>query len=308
MVMEYNVDEIRAYLLRMIANKNHRLSGMIDGANKFTSNRDPQKAKSYHDVFNKVAETFAGRSNTLDLEQIYEHIQANPKSRFNVYNYFDVDTLVAYNEYLTKFLSMVDLRAYECGRRRATMEDFSYGFSEVGKWLQATAGKEESGFYDKMRPMRIAKKRFKDKMIFNPQKPLSQSAFDKKYNAKACEQSLKNYLQDKHGQKVTSVKDPEYIEYTYKGESFRLPVVSKEYYTDQDARGVVDIVASGREGRLYRTEYSSGEIYKGDLYDFEGNIVQIDVGGEDFYPNSTYWKAKEPKIVDDHGMDQTTFF
>lgn len=82
----------------------------------------------------------------------------------------------------------------------------------------------------------------------------------------------------KHAKTVSKQEKPETFTYYYKKRKFVLRVVNKEYYTDIDGYGLTSIEAVGDNCRLMGTFYSSGEAYKGNLYDLDGNFVNIDDG------------------------------
>ena len=102
-----------------------------------------------------------------------------------------------------------------------------------------------------------------------------------RYLCGRCDTELLAYLEMKHnGRDIFATaevpkKRPVY-RFEYKGATLELEVLQQKYYTDIEGRGLTSIVAEGREGRLYTTNYNDGRVYDGDLYDRDGNLVEVD--------------------------------
>ena len=301
--MQYNEDMIRDYLLRRISKKNRRISGALREVVK--SNRG-----SYNTGFNEILGFFANGLNGETMTQIFEHIEANPTKRYSPYHYFDIDTLNAYDAYLQKILTETDVISYGLGHKRSTASDFQKGFAEAkGDWRRlARERSTKNGYYNASRPVTVVKGRRNGVTVLSPKKPLTDEQFAKRYNEGECAKELYAYLSMKHRgvdvyapvEDATPAKKRDVYRFDYKGKILELDVLSKEYYTDIEGRGLISITAEGREGRLYTTNYNDGRVYDGDLYDLDGELVQVDGGGQVFYENKNFYdafKAKKGKSV-----------
>ncbi len=306
-VMQYNEEMLRAYLLRRVARKNRRISGALKQVVK--SNKG-----SYNNGFNEILSFFCDGLNTETMNEIFNHIENNQKKRYAVYHYFDVDTLNAYDTYLQRILTETDVAAYNVGHKFATASDFSRGFKEAKSVWRGLCRERSSknGYYNISRPVKTAKTVRDGITVLDPKKPMSDEQFAKKYDETECAKELFAYLEMKHhGRDVTAklttepspkqevkkevvskknetptqAKKPEIYMFKYKGEVIPLEVIEKDYFVDEQGTGVTKIVAEGKEGRLYTTHYPDGAIYEGDLYDYDYRLVEVDGGGQVFYPS-----------------------
>ena len=296
--MQYNEDMIRDYLLKRIARKNRRISGALREVVK--SNRG-----SYNNGFNEILGFFANGLNGETMTQIFEHIENNQTKRYSPYHYFDIDTLNAYDTYLQRILTETDVVAYGLGHKKTTASDFHRGFAEAKSVWRDLAREKSSknGYYNASRPVSVVKGKRNGITVLSPKKPLTDEQFAKRYNEGECAKQLYAYLEMKHRGRdvfapVEEAKKREVYRFDYRGRTLELDVLEKDYYTDIEGRGLISITAEGREGRLYTTNYNDGRVYDGDLYDLDGNLVQVDGGGQVFYENKNFFdtfKAKRTK-------------
>jgi len=301
--MAIDKKKLRAFLLREIASSNKRITSLMYSEAK--SRRD-----CYNSGFNEILTRFAGDEYSESMKIIYNDIARNPKKSYAAYNYFDVDTLICYRAYLQSIITEVEGIALENRHRYPTGRDFRAGLNRVSDNLLKNEISGSAGLYDFKSPVKIAYSTESGSRKLDPQKALSREVFQKKYNYYDCKRELDEYIKVKFDERVKSKRsqefateeDREFIEYRYKGQKHKLVVNSKEYYSDEDGKGVVWIRASGKIGTLYGTYYSSGEVYNGDLYDYDGNVVEVDGGGEVFYESKVSSKAEQkpqtPEIDD----------
>ena len=289
--MQYNEEMIRDYLLRKIARKNKRISGCLKQVVK--SNRG-----SYNIGFNEILGFFAGGLDGVAMSQIFEHMDINQTKRYAPYHYFDIDTLNSYDTYLQTILGETDGVAYRAGHYKATANDFHRGFASAkGLWRENIRKKSEvNGYYNYNNPITIMRTIKDGYRVISPKKPMTDEQFAKKYNESDCARELNAYLQMKHHgidvyaqQEQEETIETETYKFVYRGRHLELDVISKEYYADIDGNGLTSITAESEEGRLYTTICNDGRVYKGDLYDFDGNIVQVDGGGQVFYENKNFY-------------------
>ena len=293
--MQYNEDMIRDYLLKRIAKKNRRISGALKEVVK--SNRG-----SYNNGFNEILGFFANGLNGDTMMQIFDHIESNPTKRYSPYHYFDIDTLNAYDTYLQKILTETDVVAYALGHKRSTASDFHKGFAEAKSVWRGLAREKSSknGYYNASRPVTVVKTRKNGITMLSPKKPLTDEQFAKKYNEGECAKELYAYLQMKHRgidvyAPTEEPKKRDIYRFDYRGRTLELDILEKDYYTDIEGRGLTSIVAEGREGRLYTTNYNDGRVYNGDLFDLDGELVEVDGGGQVFYENKNFYDAFKAK-------------
>ena len=274
------IDEkmVRAFLLREVANCNRRIVGIVKDCSK--SNREV-----YNTCFNDIFFNFGGSRNNQPQASAYEHMSANPKKSYSIYNYFDIDTLIAYRKYLENIINGVDVKLMKDNRRRATSRDLRESLSESRSLLRSRPGEAITGYYDVKRPVVLAKKKDKDGTHLDPVKPLSREVFDKKYDWKECREELKKYISSKHMEEYQE-ESYDTIEYNYKGVKLVLEVKSRNYYADAEGRGIVSLRAGAKEGMLFGSYYNDGTIYTGDFYNLDGELVESDCGGEYFYENT----------------------
>lgn len=287
--MSINQDMIRAYLLRDIANKNSRLSGLM--ISRLTSSND------YKIGFNEILHFFAGGKNAITLD-IINNRNNDINKEYAAYYFFDVDTLIAYNQYLQSIISEIDVATYESGHKRASAMDYNKGLKIAQKKLLEQAGTIETGFYNKTNPITLQYKYKDGKRQLDPQKPMSKEQFDKKYNIFFCRKEVEKYLEAKRAMKALKAPAKQglgTIDYTYRGKKLTLDIVKKEYYTDIEGSGLHYVVAKNNVGTLMGTYNVDGSVYHGDLYDREGRLVEVDGGGEEFFENirkSNYVESK----------------
>ena len=241
---------LRDYLRRQIANIHKQISG------KANSLRD-----SFRSVFSDVVGGFANanyNSMTDVLRDIYDDINDKHTSS-SVYNYFDLDTLYSYLQYVKKVNEGIDKSRRERGSYQLKAQDFDKGILNARRWLNTYAGKEESGFYSITDPIHVLIKNGE----LAPEKTLSPTEFVKKYDDVECSKRLEVYLTDKH-EKIKP-------DFTYNGESYYIE--NRELYIDLDGHPVTYIDALNKNSRLMGYFDNAMKPYYGDLYDIEGNFV-----------------------------------
>jgi len=286
--MDINETQIRDYLQRMIANKNKRLSGMYKGA--FASNR-----RIYNAGFGEVVDFFVSGDMSGSIKTILNDMDRNPKKHYAYYNYFDIDTLYSYDKYLGKILQEIDIRATSLNRgKHVTCSDIAYGFDRAKNWIRDNANTEETGYYNRNKPVAIARVDVGGIKSLNPKKAPTQESFDKKYHAEECKRQLNLYLSRRELLRE-GYDESEMIPFEFMKQNFYLVEKKKDYYTTEEGRGITSIMAVGKEGQLYRTFDGSGEIYSGNIYSQDGELVEMNGGGEEFIPNAKYFKLKAPK-------------
>jgi len=286
--MQFDEKKLRAFLLRQVANCNRRIVGIMH--DKKTSNRS-----QYNGGFNEILTTFAGGMYTPALNIIFDNMSANPQKRYSPYNYFDIDTLYAFYKFLNNVIAETDANAYLYGRKYSTAQDFSVGIKNARKILENGHQKKETGYYNKNNPITLAYTNKNGVKILNPEKSMTQEAFDKKYNYYECKKELEEYVSFKHSPAPIQLAEPplnedfdsaDVIEFKHDGTLHKLRVDKREYYTGAQGEPVISIEASADIGTLYAVYNVDGSVYRGDLYDQDGNFLEHDAGGETFFPRT----------------------
>ena len=288
--MELNEEKIRAYLLRQIANKNKTIVGMM-------SNEARSYRNGFNNGFNEILSAFSGGLNTGTMERVFDHIAENPKKSYSAYNYFDIDTLIAYNSYLENIIICVDGVAAGYRHMKPTANDFRTGFKTAKEEFRKYAGKEGSGYYNTSKPVTLAYTYRNGYKVLDPKKPMSRDAFAKKYNEKDCQDEVNKYLSIRHNKESRTIGNHVH-EYVYNGKKYLLDVVKKEQYTSDEGYGVTYIEARGAIGTLMGTYFQDGSVYEGDLYDLDGELVEMDGGGEVFYANKNFDEKNSYRLGD----------
>lgn len=253
---------LRHYLRRQIADVNKKISGrarQIDG---------------YSSVFADIIGGFANpyKSNDTDiLRDIYDDIRCCHKSS-SVYNYFDLDTLYAYYEYIKFIFKNIEKSRREQGRYTCRPYDFDRAIESGCRWLIKNKGKEESGFYSLDNPIGVM---YKDGEL-SPERTLSHEDFNKRYDDIECVRTFESYMTYKHGK--------EKPDFEYKGELYYTE--HKELYVDGDGYPVLYIDAINSNARIMGYFDRANNEYHGDLYDTEGNfMVSAEDTGVTLYEN-----------------------
>ncbi|MBQ7351374.1 MAG: hypothetical protein IJW59_00695 [Clostridia bacterium] len=292
MAKEIKTDEIlREYLLRLVSDNNRVISGMMSSA--FKSNR-----QAFAIAFDDIYEAFVSKKN-LEWQRIKEDRESVHPS-YKPYQYFDIDTLYAYKLYLDKVIEFADKRAYGGGRRLMNAKEFSNGVKDASFWLHdPNIPLEEKGYYNKTSPVSAVWK----KGSLSPKKALTGDAFREKCGKYNCEGLLQEYVENKHSKKRPDnsefeIKADEIITFMYNGNKLTLNVDEKDYFVSRKGEGLTAIKASCPVGVLFGTYMTSGQVYYGDIFDLDGNLVEVNGGGEQFYPTKTQEKIAEEEMLE----------
>lgn len=286
MAKDIQIEEIlREYLLRCISKDNKVLSGMISSAYK--SNR-----RAFALAFDDIYEAFVDKKN-IEWKKIKED-KENIHPSYKPYQYFDVDTLYTYKLFLDKVIKCVDERADSSVRKLVNAKELSDGLKDATFWLNdPKVPAEEKGYYDKFNPI----KPYFKKGRLSPKKALTGDMFREKYGEYDCVAMLNDYIGQKHSKLKSTRVDSESelsetINYRYDGEVLTLTIIDKQYYVSRKGEGLTAIEAISNEGRLYGTYLQNGDVYCGDVFDIDGNLIELNGGGEHFYPV----KSKEAQL------------
>lgn len=263
---------IRHYLRRRIAKQHSELS-------KKMYHKGRELGGGYTEVFKAFANPFSsGPEYTDELIDIFEHKKRTGNS-FSVYNYFDIPTLNAYFKYLYKLNTEIKISRADDDKRYIYLEkDFKKAYENTCNWLIDNAHREETGFYNPDRSIGL--------LIFNgklsPGRTMPEDEFRAKYDDKECMEALNEYLEIRF-------KGKNNYDFCYNKEGFFIDGV--QHYLDIDSNPITYINASNQRKLLMGYFDASNNPFDGDVYDFEGNIVEEEgragVAIYDKYPRVT---------------------
>ena len=283
----YKEEMMRDYLLRKIARNNFRISGYLNNGEKSAKN-------VYSDGFNEILSFFARGLDTAVMKKIYRHMARTENKHYVPYNYFDLDTLISYDAYLESIFQEVDKITTD----DSSSSKFHKGFNIAkNNWRETRhTPSVNNGYYNYDWPIGLMRSRENGCLQLSPKKALSEEQFEKQYDENECINSLGSYMEFKYNSidvknVVDQTQKKEIYLFKYNGKTLELEVVDKEYYVDIEGKALTRITAEGMQGRLYTTNYDNGSVYNGDLYDIEGNIVEFDGGGVEFYPNENFYAS-----------------
>lgn len=290
--MDLELIKVRDTLQRNIAEKNKRLStifGRVLGGN----------GRSFGNLFSNIINIFA-RNNFDLVRQINSAVEEYGDNKYSAYNYFDLDTLYAYNRYLEVILSEFDLI-----KRQLTCGEIDNVLHKAGDYLNANADKSGSNYYNKNKPVGFEYKETNVGKEYSPRRTLSEVEFVKKYNVNSKDAMLdvwdffserRNGVKKLRREEIDKdlLNNSETINYRMNDKQLELVVVKKEYFLDKNGSGIVSIMAQCPEGTLYTTRSASGKVYNGPVYDNNG-VLKDEVGGEIFYPRAITAGKIQPK-------------
>lgn len=266
---EKDLEILHKYMLRRIAEKNIVFSGM---SYKFRETSKSMRTNIFRNFARGDMSYFSPTAGNINLDYINEDIYENGKS-VSPYNYFDLDTLIAYDSYLERVIDEIYNSREKDGRRYFLLKDFTEVIdTKVPMFFKKNSGTKETGYYNLHRTIGTLKD--KDNRITYKRTP-DKKTFEKNYSKYECNQLLQEYLKEKHPEKIETGDDVDtsndYIEIYGK----KFYVTSTEVYLDANYSPIKYIVGVTEDNRTEIRGFLnlSGEIYYGDVYDTEGNYV-----------------------------------
>lgn len=266
---EKDLKVLRNYLRRKIAEKNSEFGGM--------SSRFMEESKLWRTViFRNFAQGDAGKfsqtTGNINLQYIYEDISKNNKS-ISPYNYFDLDTLIAYDSYLGQIIECIEDSRKSDGRRYFMPKDFHEAIGrKVSKFFVKNAGTSETGYYNLSRTI-VPLKDNNNKLIY--ERTPGKKAFENNYSEEDCNRLLQKYLSERHLEKFEIDEDMESMYESIEIYGKKFYITSTEVYLDANCSPIKYIVAVTEDNCTEIRGFLklSGEIYYGDVYDTDGNFV-----------------------------------
>ena len=288
--------EATRYMMKKISENHELVKGLIAEA----SNNARDFAVYNHEILNK----FMGGINTPEYKEIKEH-----KERFKLkcayYNYFDFETLCAYNRFLEKIIEYARREARDKGGR-VTTTVLNNSIDEASKFLLRNINKE--GMYYYKGYAKLARK--ENGYALNPTKttkmeidPLMERLymdyiskyFNDKYRKREVkvvedvpmveELKTKNVVED-IVEDIQVENEFEIFEYSYRGKKLPLKIFKQDYFFSEEGYPIRRIHAASEWGELIACLDQNNEVYCGNLYDDESNILEDrEESGEAFFPS-----------------------
>ena len=171
---------LRKYIKRKIAGKNMIFAKMTSGFK--------QSAKTLRwDIFEAFAcgrhSSNAFTSSRSDLRDARDHIFFH-NTNMSPYNYFDLDSLIAYDSFLDQVLNEASISRMQDRRKMFEPKDISRAIKNTLNKFVAEAGTFATGYYDDDHPLNIM--RDDDKTPLFEKTPDARS-FEQKYPLAYCD-------------------------------------------------------------------------------------------------------------------------
>lgn len=308
--------EVKRYLIKLISDKYKMLRSLIYKA---------FGQSGYATAYTDIANGFMGGTYTNERRQINRHKQQYVAKNYADYNYFDLQTLYSYLQYLTMLINKIEDYSFRNGRYVVDDRVFRTALNDTLRFMNGNQEKPASGYYKGY--VVLSKKEGSEEL--NPVK----TSNDKVDMAKSREyqEYIKDYFEKKYAKKnalyeqltIGSKYNPpattpygegddkeeflvtpedctaqsfEIIPYKYRNKKFNLFISKEEKFFTASGYAVYRIKAESRFGALWRTVDIDDNIYTGPLYneDFE-EVLDADESGESFYPSQELLRMFAPK-------------
>jgi hypothetical protein len=278
---------LRKYLRKKIAEKNLEFAKM--------SSRFKESAKIYRmDVFTTFARGINGSNaatpSNLDLVSTREHI-ARTCNRMSPYNYFDLDTLIAYDAYWEAIQTQADDFRIKRNGQFFNQKDFDNAKYVVSKYFIANQLTPKTGYYNLYRPVRILRDENR-RPVFEKTPDIAD--FDKKYSYYDCELLLADYLYERYSlatfanmeyeeseeNNSTNIDEEEFslTSFDYENRTYEIEQI-KDYYSEK-FEPIKFIVARSTDSEYLLSGFFDKEMfpYYGKVLDSEKNVVDPSSG------------------------------
>lgn len=229
---EINVELLRKYLRRCIAENNKKIGGICKN---FVA-----EGRAFR---NDIYREFARGSDYL--YRIDRDIAYRGKKDVAIYNYFDLDTLIAYNKYLEAIIQCTEQNRFRAGRKYSTPRDISVAIHEqVPKYFIFHKREECTGFYD---PEDTITPLVDDRGHLAYERTPDKRAFESKHNEYQLYQMLADYIDSRF---YTPVSIPMQFDFTPRSHSTsNTPSNSTKSISTQNAK-----VNSKQDGKMDNTQ------------------------------------------------------
>lgn len=265
---EKELEILHKYMLRRIAEKNMVFSGM---SYKFHETSKLMRENIYRNFARGDMKYFSPTAGNINMDNINDDIYKNGKA-VSAYNYFDLDTLIAYDSYLEHVIDEIYNSRENDGRRYFLLKDFSEVIdTKVPTFFIKNAGTKETGYYNLSRTIgtlkdknnKITYKRTPDKKSFE------------KYSKFECNQLLEKYLKEKHAERSEADGDMDTTHDSIEIHGKKFYIVKQEVYLNSNFSPIkyIEGVTEDYHTKIMGFVDLSGDVYHGDVYDTEGNYL-----------------------------------
>lgn len=268
---EESLNILRKYLKRRIAEKNLVFSGITY---KYKEDSKRMRSAIFKNFARGKGSYFDSSVGNVNYKYICQDIQNN-KRTVSPYNYFDLDTLIAYDKYLEYIIDELYNTREKAQRGYFLMGDFASVIDEKApKFLSKFAGSKLSGYYNADATIKtlvdengkIAYERTPDK-----------KTFEKKYTKSQCADLLKEYLEIKHPEKnvvENGDSEDESLE-TMEFNDITFYIIDQKIYMNFEGFPIKYISAKGTKTNTILKGFfnMSGKVYHGDVYSTDGEFL-----------------------------------
>lgn len=259
-----NIDEkvLREYVRRLIAGQNAELSRMVY---KFKESTGRMRGEIYRNFARGDMSYFSKTTGNLNLSEINDDIKDSGK-KLSAYNYFDLDTLIAYHKYLEYIIENLYTRRNDAGRGYFLLSDFEDVINKkASTFFNKNYGTEDTGYYSLNKTI-VALRDSKGKLA--PESTMAKKSFTSKYSQVDFPSMLEEYLDAKHPNRNVS-QDDEYKSFKFNGKTYF--IYREELYMSAEGNPIKYIVASTNHGTDLRGFFDmAGNVYHGDIYSTDG--------------------------------------
>lgn len=304
--------EVKRYLMKLISDRYQTLRSAIYKA--FGQN-------GYSAAYTEIANGFLGDNFSNERREISAHKAQFSKKGYADYNYFDLDSLYSYLEYLTRLTNTINDYAWHNSVYRVNAKIFKAALDDTIVYFCRHKNHPSTGYYKGY----VTLDRKSDGVTLNPTKTDNKKVDMSK--AKVYQEFISEYFRDKYGspkgfsqidtfsrgfegesafsedkkntQEVEEGKAPEdeydddfdILEYSYKGQMLRLQIHKEDKYYSEEGFPVYRLWAYSEYGQLIKTVDTENNTYNGALYNGDGDLELLpEESGRTFYPSSKFKK------------------
>lgn len=253
---------LREYVRREIAGLNAELSRMVY---KFKESTGRMRSEIYRNFARGDMSYFSKTTGNLNLSEINDDIKDSGK-KLSAYNYFDLDTLIAYKKYLEYIIENLYTKRQNAGRGYFLLSDFEDVINKkASTFFNKNYGTEDTGYYSLNKTI-VALRDGKGKLA--PESTMAKKSFTSKYSQVDFPSMLEEYLDAKHPHRKVSYDDG-YDTFKFNGKVY---IIEKcELYMSEDGNPIKYIIASTGHGTNLRGFFDmTGNVYHGAVYSTDG--------------------------------------
>ena len=256
---------VKQYVMRNIAEKNIVLSRMLYA---FKESSKLLRFNIYKNFAAGSVSHYSMTESNLNLKYIYEDLKTNG-STVAPYNYFDLDTLIAYDKYLETVMDNIFNNREKNHRKYFILDDFNRAIDyDTPNLFNKCEDDKIIGYYNHSCPLRTLKDSA-GRVTF--ERTPSKQSFNKKHTKSECRELFSKYLSERHpvSQNVTS-DDCEDLVIDFNGMTF--VIERQENYFDSMSHPIKYLVGTTQSGKTQLRGFFDMNMnpYHGDICDEDG--------------------------------------